>query len=234
MSERPQPSPPERTPLQRAGAHLRAAFILFHCVAIFLMAFPSPGSAMKKSAWRDPTVQAEFAAWTERINGWGADITQQELEDELWELALVYTEGRNTLLKPLRPYYKYTCTPQSWRMFVAPHRYPAKLEIHVKIDGQWVPAYIARDPEHNWQGRALDHDRFRSAIFRFSWSAYAKTYKSFQTWVGVRAAADFPQATHVRTQFQKYKTPSPEQVKSGKRPKPKVILTRVQDLEDYR
>jgi hypothetical protein len=119
-------------------------------------------------------------------------------------------------------------------MFVAPHRFPAKLEIHVKVDGDWQAAYIARDPEHDWQSSALNHDRFRSAIFRFSWSSYAKTYRSFQTWVGTRAAVDFPEATHVRTRFQKYKTASPEQVKTDTRPPAKVILERVQPLAKYR
>lgn len=218
----------------RIGAHLRVVVVLFHLFAISAMAFPSPGGAMKKSAWKDPTVQEEFKAWTGRLNGWGIEVTQEELEDELWVLAKGYSEGRNKLLKPLKPYYKYTATPQSWRMFVAPHRFPAKLEIHIKQDGAWQPAYIARDPEHTWQGTALDHDRFRSAIFRFSWASYAKTYRSFQTWVGVRAAEDFPDATHVRTRFQKYKTPSPEQVKTDTRPKPKIILERVQPLAKYR
>ena len=218
----------------KIGAHLRVVLVLFHLGAIFLMAFPAPGGAMKRAAWKDPTVQQEFQAWTGRLNGWGIEVSQEELEDELWKVAVQYTEGRSKILKPFKPYYKYTGTTQSWRMFVAPHRFPAKLEIHVKIDGEWQPAYIARDPEHNWQGRALDHDRFRSAIFRFSWSSYAKTYRSFQTWVGTRAAVDFPQASHVRTRFQKYKTASPEQVKTDTRPAPKVILERVQPLAKYR
>ena len=218
----------------KIGAHLRVALVLFHVIAIFIMAFPAPGGAMKRAAWKDPTVQEEFAAWTGRLNGWGVDLSQEELEDELWKVAVQYTEARTAVLSPLKPYYRYTGTTQSWRMFVAPHRFPAKLEIHVKVDGDWQAAYIARDPEHDWQSSALNHDRFRSAIFRFSWSSYAKTYRSFQTWVGTRAAVDFPEATHVRTRFQKYKTASPKQVKTDTRPPAKVILERVQPLAKYR
>ena len=61
--------------------HLRALFVVFHLVAITLMALPAPGGAMNRAAWADPTVQGEFAAWTSRINALGVAISQEELED---------------------------------------------------------------------------------------------------------------------------------------------------------
>lgn len=219
---------------EQVRAWLRAAFIVFHCTALFLMAFPAPGGGMRRSTWEEPTVQGEFKAWTERVNGWGWDITQDELEDELWDVAVVYMEGRGKVLKPLRPYYKYTGTTQSWRMFVAPHRYPAKLEIHVKQDGDWVLVYRQNDDDADWMAQQLDFDRWRSAMFRFSWSPYKKQYKTFRSWVAQHAVDDFPDATHVRTRFYKYKTPSPEQVKNDQIPEGKYILSYEVDLADYR
>lgn len=224
----PLPSPPPWT--SRLGAHLRAAFVVFHLTAIFVMAFPSPGSAMKRSAWSDPTVKAELAAWTGRLRGWGIQTTQAQLEDDLWDLVVRYSAVRNGILGPLKPYFRYTCTHQSWRMFVAPHRFPARLEIYVQEHGAWRPVFVARSAEHRWQARALDHARFRGAQFRFSWRAYRGQYKSFLLWARERAEVDFPDATMIRTQLVKYKTPSPEMVRAGERPEETVILVQERRL----
>ena len=222
--------------MKRALPHLTAAFVLFHCVALFLMAIPAPGGGMSKSAWKDPTVQAEFATWTDTLNGMGAELTQQELEDALWALAKGYMERRNTVLEPFRPYYKYSGTTQSWRMFVAPHRYPARLHIDLRHEpnGDWEPLYVARDAAADWRAWQLDHDRMRAAIFRFSWKPYRCYYESFTKWVASAAAEDFPEAHQVRLRFWKYKTASPEMVKAGEEPEGKWILPRVLELEDYR
>jgi len=220
--------------IKRLPPHVRAAFVLFHLVALFLMAVPAPGGGMSKSAWSDPTVQGEFEAWTERLNQAGLDITQQQLEDQLWVLAKGYMERRNAVLDPIRPYYKYTGSTQSWRMFVAPHRFPARLHIELQEAGEWRPVYVARSSEHDWRGQQLDHDRMRAAIFRFSWRPYRKYYESFVEWVAREAAGDFPEATAIRTRFFKYKTRSPEQIEAGGELEGKWILERRKPLEDYR
>ena len=220
--------------MKRTLPHLRAAFVLFHLVAIFLMAVPAPGGGMSKSAWSDPTVQAEFEAWTNRLNESGVAITQEELEEKLWVLAKGYMEKRNGVIEPLRPYYKYTGTTQSWRMFVAPHRFPARLHIAVRQGGVFEPVYIARDPERSWRAKQLDHDRMRAAIFRFSWRPYRRYYESFTVWVAKRAAEDFPDADSVRVRFFKYKTLTPEQVQAGEEPDGEWILPRTKKLATYR
>ena len=148
----------------RLGAHLRAAFVVFHLGAIFVMAFPSPGSATRKSSWSDPTVQAELRAWTARLKGVGVDTTPAALQASLWDFVVRYDEARDTIMDPLRPYFRYTCTPQSWRMFVAPHRYPARLEILVEEQGSWRKVFVARSKEHTWQAWALEHSRFRGCL----------------------------------------------------------------------
>lgn len=149
-------------------------------------------------------------------------------------LARGYMDVRKKVLKPFKPYYRYTGTDQAWRMFVAPHRYPARLEIDLLVGSEWRPIYKARDPELAWREHQLGHDRFRAAIFRFSWKPYRKHYDTFTTWVATRAAADFPEARSVRTRFYKYKTLDPEQVRAGEQPEGKYILTQVMTLSDYR
>ena len=214
----------------RVAAHLRAAFVVFHLGAIFVMAFPSPGSATKKSAWSDPTVQAELRAWSARLQGLGRDTSPAQLQDNLWDFVVRYDAARDLIMDPLRPYFRYTCTPQSWRMFVAPHRYPARLEILVEEQGVWRPVFVARSKEHTWQARALEHSRFRGAQFRFSWRAYRSQYKSFLLWARDRAQRDFPDATRVRTQLVKYRTLSPEEVLAGVQPEETVMLVQERRL----
>lgn len=192
---------------------VRAALIALHLLAITLQALPSPGGGMKRSSWSEPTVQGEFEAWTRRLNrlGWQGD--QAQLEQGLWEFATGFMEVRGKALKPFMPYYRYAGTFQSWRMFVAPHRHPARMQIDVYQEGQWVPVYLARDPHHPWLARQLDHDRMRAQVFRLSWPSYKSTYSRFVDWIARRAATDFPEATRVRVRFWRYRTPSPQEVR---------------------
>ena len=201
--------------MKGAWPHLRAAFVLFHVLAITLMAIPAPGGGMQRSSWKDPTVQSEFAVWTELFNNLGWELTQPQLEEHLWTVATGYMKQRNAVLQPLRPYYRYTGSQQSWRMFVAPHRWPAKLRIDIKTDERWSTIYVARDPELDWREGQLGHDRMRSAIFRFGWPSYRGSYNGFTRWVADRAAEDFPEASHVKVLLLKQQTASAEQVLEG-------------------
>lgn len=198
------------------------------------MAIPAPGGGMSKSAWADPTVQGEFQAWTDRLNDMGAELTVEELEDQLWTLASAYMEKRNAVLKPLQPYYRYTGSTQSWRMFVAPHRYPARLHIELEESGEWRPIYVARSDEYTWRRKQLDHDRMRAAIFRMSWRPYRKVWTSFTEWAADRAAQDFPSATTLRLKFFKYRTQTPEEASSGAELDGKWIQLTEHELEPRR
>ena len=98
-----------------------------------------------------PTVQGEFKAWTERINRLGFDLEQRDLEESLWTVAKGVMRTRKDALYPFHRYYRNAGTWQSWRMFVAPHRYPSRLHIDIKQDGEWNSAYVARSPTLNWK-----------------------------------------------------------------------------------
>ena len=205
-----------------------------HLFAITAMALPSVGGGMSRAAWRTPTVQAEFQLWTSRVNGWGIDITAAELEDNLWNFAVAYEDGRRKILEPLFPYFRYTGSWQSWRMFVAPHRYPGRLEIEIDTGQGWQPVYVARSSEHSWLRPWFDHDRSRAAIFRYAWPHFRRARKEFTDWVAVQAARDFPEAKRVRTSFVRYRTRSPEEVRSGTPAKEERELKNVRELKDYR
>ena len=199
--------------------HLRAAFVLFHLVAITLMALPAPGGGLDRKQWGDPTVQAEFRAWNGRFHALGLHMTDAQFEDRLYVAARAVTDVRSVVLKPFGPYYRMCGTSQSWRMFVAPHTYPERLHIDLEEHGAWRPLYIERHPTATWRGAQLDHDRVRSAIFRYAWSRYKSTYVQFADWTAEQARSDFPEATRIRLRYWKQRSPSAAEVRRGFEPK---------------
>jgi hypothetical protein len=215
-------------------AQLRGVFVAFHLLAVTLMALPAPEGGMNRASWKDPTVQGELAAWTERLNRLGLDLKADQLEETLWRTAVDYMRLRARVLSPFRLYYEWCGTGQSWRMFVAPHRYPTRLHIDLEEYGQWRPLYVERDADHNWLGAWLDHHRFRSVIFRLGWQEFAGDYRQFVNWVARRAARDFPEASRVRVYFIRYRTPTPEEVRKGQRPDEQIDHEAIRRLEEYR
>ncbi len=202
----------------------------FHLVAITLMALPSPQGGMRRSAWKDPTVQTEIQAWSNRLERFGMSLEPGELEDRLWHFARRYEEVRVKVLTPFRPYYTYMGCAQSWKMFVAPHRFPARLVMDVKEDGEWREVYRARDGEHRWLATVLDHDRMRSAVFRFGWRSYRRSYRQFADWAASRARVDFPEATHIRLRFHRRPTPSAAAIRAGEIPEGRYTDTQQRSL----
>lgn len=198
------------------NAQLRAGLIALHLFAITAMALPSAGSGIDRRLWKQQTVQDEFAAWTARLNGLGWQGDSEQLQDIAYEVAVGWEKARGTVLKPFEPYYTVCGTWQSWKMFVAPHRYPGRLHIDLMIRGEWQTVYVARSSEHTWLASKLDHDRFRSAIFRYAWPNYRNGYRQFVRWLAAEAARDYPKATQLRTRFRRFRTPSPDEVRSGK------------------
>jgi len=214
--------------------HARAAFVAFHLAAVCFMALPAPDGGMNRSAWKDPTVQAEFEAWSARLTSWGYTIESDELEDQGWAFATAYTSVRRELMQPLLPYYNGLGTRQSWRMFVAPHRNPAKLEVRVREGGTWRMVYRPLDADAAWRSEQFNHTRMRSAIFRYAWKHYAKSYLQFVEWIAGHAAVDFPEADLVEVRWRRYRTPSPEQIRAGELPEGSVQRKRVKNLEELR
>jgi len=201
--------------LQHIWPHARAGLIAFHIFAIGALAIPAPQGGMNRRAWSNPTVQAEFSAWAARLTAAGRPTTTEELEAFLWDFAVAYMGQRKKILEPMYPYYKWSGTHQPWRMFIAPHRNPSKLHIDLKVDGDWQPLYIARDPELDWRADLLDNERFRSALFRYAWRQYKGSYRQFGRWAAHEAAAEFPEATHIRLRWYQYRTIEPARIRAG-------------------
>jgi hypothetical protein len=223
----------------RIAPHLRALFVALHLALVTFTAMPSVGGGMNRQAWKQPTVQGEFRAWSERLGGWGLDLPPDELEERAWTFAVAYEKGRGRVLDPFRWYFEVCGVWQSWKMFVAPHRFPARLEIEIRRapadgaaarGGPWEVVYAARSDEHEWMREWLDHDRFRAAVFRYAWDHYKVTRRQFADWVAKRATVDFPDASQVRVSFVRYRTASPEEVRAGVAPTEKRELVETRDL----
>jgi hypothetical protein len=214
--------------------HVRAAFVLFHVVAITLMALPAPGGGIDRKQWADPTVQGEFKAWNARFGRFGLVMTEKEFEDRLYVAARAVMDGREIALAPFQPYYRYCNTYQSWRMFVAPHTFPERLQIEIERDGAWEVAFLERDPDRVWLRTELEHDRLRSLIFRAGWRKYRKSFSDFADWTARQARRDFPDATRLRMRFWKQRSPTPEEARAGIEPEGSWDDEMVRDLRDRR
>ena len=220
--------------MSRLWPQIRGALVGAHVVAVLLMATPSPSAGLKRSAWKDPTVQAEFAAWNQRFNALGIPWSEPEMEGHLWDFAVGWERARSGLLTPFSPYGKYLGTSQGWRMFVAPHRFPTAMHVEIQRGGQWETVFAERSEQYTWLAEVFGHDRMRSAVFRFGWPQYKKSWSLFADWVAVRAAADFPDATRVRLSMFKYASLSPEDAAAGKEPTGTFQQEEVRSLDKLR
>lgn len=202
---------------------VRAVLVAFHLVAITLSALPSPEGGLNRATWSDPTVQAEFSAWAARLG-----MEQGAFEDQLWTFANAYGSGYRQLLTPVRPYEQLVGSEQSWKMFIAPHRFPTRLEIAGRAkDGAWTVLFAESSPTATWHADLLRLERVRSAIFRWGWPNYASAWSKGCIAFARLAFSDFPALDEVRCRFWKAKSPSPEEAASGTLPEGKWFSPRL-------
>lgn len=225
-------SEPPANPRSRLFVHLRAGLVTVHILAVVLGAFPAPVGGLQRAAWSEPTVARELDTWHGRLQALGLGSDREAFEDDLYALAAGWVRGRKTVLAPFHPYYRYIGVEQSWRMFVAPHKHPSRLQIHVRQDphSPWEPLYEQGSSTHTWRQEQFTHTRMRSSLFRYSWPGYRRDYQALARWVGREVAEEQPDAGQVRLQWKRQKTPSPSQVRAGQIPEPTIVRPFVVDL----
>lgn len=228
------PSSPPSTP--DWSDHLRGVGLVLHVVAVLLLALPSVGGLLSRSAWREPSVQEEFASWAGMLSSVGIQRTPEQLEEQLWSLATGYREVHRSLIAPARPYAVWLGTGQGWMMFPAPEQNPATLQIDVEIDGVWKPIYRARSAKYPWRRDFFDQDRIRTLMFHYTWPHLRRRglFLDLQRWLGPWLAEDFPQATQARIRFWRQPTPTPEQSRAGTVPRGSYEAENRLQLQDYR
>lgn len=191
-------------------AQLRAALVLFHCVGISLSALPNPVDGLNKKNWSDPTVQGEF----QRYAGW-LGMESAELQDRAYEAAKQAVAVRETILAPFDDWLGFWGVRQSWRMFVAPHRFPTRVEIAGKGAGDWEVVFFEADPGHQWNGRALRTEPYKGLLFRWGWTSYARYYDRGCRALARRLRAERPDFSQVRCRYWKTRSVSPEEARAG-------------------
>jgi hypothetical protein len=199
---------------RRIWPQLRALFVAFHLLAITLDASPSPAAGMNRAAWKEPTVQQEFKTWSSVLG-----MEQAEFETFLWDLAQGFMGLRKTVMTPFSPYLHATGSDQAWQMFVAPHRYPTRMQLQVNGDPTSADGFRTvfeeRSSEYTWRAERFNSERLRASIFRWGWPNYQDAWKRACKVFARELLAENPESTAVRCRMFKLRSPSPEEVEKG-------------------
>lgn len=201
------------SPRRRA---LRDALVLFHVLAVFVLAFPAPTGARQDSTWRDPHLRSELQGWVKMLNAAGWAVTAPELVEIARGLATAALDVRDLAIAPFLPYATVCGTGQGWQMFASLNDEPARLSVQIRRGGgDWEPLYIARDPAAAWRGPQLDQERTRAVINDWSWAKNRSDYRLFSAWLARQAARDFPDADAIQVSMLRARLPTPEQLIAG-------------------
>jgi hypothetical protein len=195
---------------------IRAVLVGYHALAVLLLSFPSPPAGnMQRSAWENPTVQNEFQLWSERLRGAGVNVTAAELDSELYAAAQRFLGVRTKVIAPFEPYATFAGARQNWQLFVAPQRYPIRIEISLREGGSWRTLYTSRSDEFTWRSSLFEHYRMRRVVLFTTWGD-DRNFKMLSDWIAAQAARDFPNATDVSIRKLRYRTPTPTEALEGK------------------
>lgn len=190
--------------------HLIAGFVLWHASAMLASGFPSPGAGLNRSYWSDPTVQAEFATWADMLG-----MESEELQDDIYALAGKVQAGVDLARAPFTPWLELTHTRQSWKMFVAPHRFPTRFQLSVASGrGEWTVVYEERSETATWRRERFGNERVRASVFAWGWPAARTKWKSACLGFARDLFVERPDVDRVRCRFAKVTSPSPEQVRA--------------------
>lgn len=206
---------------------LRAALVALHLIAVTLLALPSL-RGLRPNHLNHPEAVAALTALSE--------ATDQPVE--VWESRVLgfsrqTNRARLAALAPFRRYYALTGTKQGWRMFGVVNRQPARLEIHLDLDGrdEWTPIFISPAPD-GWRANLLNHERVRSLFNNFSYRRAKGLYPDFIAWVSREVVEEYPTAQRVRVQLRRRPPPPPKKLrKTGQIPNGKVFWSEVRTLQ---
>lgn len=198
-------------------------FVVFHALAIFVSSLPTPGQGLNRKNWDDPTVQGEFATWANLLG-----VETSALQDEIFGIAKAVQGGRDTLMLPFRTYLHHTGSAQSWKMFVAAHRFPTRLQIQVQHpDSRWETVFYERDPTATWRAGRFNNERLRASVFAWGWPSAKKRWASACATFASELFVERDQIVNVRCRFLKRRSPTPQEAQSGTGDEGEWVLERV-------
>lgn len=201
--------------------HLLAAFVLWHAFAMLASALPSPGKAVDRRYWDEPTVQAEFAVWAGMLH-----TDSASLQERVHRAAVALADTKGALSAPFKPWLTLTNTTQSWHMFVAPHRFPTRMQLQGRQgSGAWEMLFEEGNPEARWRASRFATERMRANIFAWGWPETKKRWTSACTTFAEELFAERADLDTVRCRFAKAESPTAQQVREDDEPAERFVLS---------
>jgi hypothetical protein len=200
--------------------HLRAAFVLFHVVAITVMSIPAPVGGMEEARWATAAGKREIHHWAEAVRGVGLDVSDAALRDLVWQAGTAWLSFRNDVVAPFRPYLVYTGSRQSWRMFSMVEHEQGRLAVYVDRGNGREPAFVTYEHEV-WRRTELRQERTRTILGDFYGRESKRVWPGFVDRLADWAREDFPDAKTLEVEISTRHTPEP-----GEAPEPfRVVWT---------
>jgi hypothetical protein len=188
---------------------LRAAFVLFHALTIFVLSLPSGN--VPAARWRSKGTQADLAEWGQELGAEG------DFAERFRAFAEGYASVRGTIATPFALYADATGARQGWAMFSSPQRHPAELHVDLWRDGSWVPLWRPHDAAAAWNQPFFENHRLRKFQGRFAREWKGQRFAEFADYVGRRALEADPDATRVRVRLFRKKSLPADAVARGER-----------------
>jgi hypothetical protein len=182
---------------------LRAAFVLFHVVAITVMSIPAPVGGMEEARWATPAGKRELHQWAEALG-----TSDQALRDVVWKAGGAWLSFRNDLVAPFRPYLVYTGSRQSWRMFSMVSHEQGQLAISVDRGNGREPVFVSYEHEL-WRRTELRQERTRTILNDFFGRESKSVWPGFVDRLADWAREDFPDAKTLEVEISTRPTPDP-------------------------
>lgn len=210
--------------------HLRAAAVLFHLVAITLMALPSPPKNMNQL--KSEQGKAQLASWAGVARAVGFDVSDEDFGLWIRATAGAWRDGRDVVIKPISPYFQYTGTRQAWRMFSVVSRRPTALEIQALKAGAWETVHVTGAAGPWWRETQLEQERVRAFLSGFASLSRRSEYRQFvHRWAAPTLFADDPEVESVRVQLRRGRSLDPARARAGEAPAEKLRWVETVDRE---
>ncbi|MEM7435134.1 MAG: hypothetical protein AAF436_08280 [Myxococcota bacterium] len=199
-------------------AHLRAALISLHILAVLILTLPSSRQMLRREVWDRSSNQAAFAALADTFSWLGFESTE-DFDRWLWGVATRYVHVRDTISEPLVVYADLAGVRQGWAMFSRPRERPIQLQVDVASSLRYQPIYQTGSREHDFRSRTFRQYRFRKLTGRLARHFDPVWYDPWSRWIARQAADGYPDAKRVRVRLYRHQTLPAEAVRAGEVPK---------------
>jgi hypothetical protein len=197
---------------------LRAAFVLFHVVAITIMSIPAPVNGMNEKQWSTPAGRRELHGWADVVRSVGLDVTDDAFRQFVWEVGNSWLSFRNDVVAPFRPYLIYTGSRQSWRMFSMVEHEEGRLAVYLERNGTREPLFVTYEHEV-WRRAQLRQERTRTILGDFYAQDSKRSWSGFVDRLADWAREDFPDGERLVVELGIRPTPAP-----GEAPEPYEVV----------